>query len=119
MAKVTVRGRDLVVRLEGLNRLWAFKSGLTIPLAHVRGATADPGISREPKGIRNAGAYVPGVITAGTFRRDGERVFWDVRDPTKAIVVELRDEPYARLILQVDDPRGTVDLIEGAGQAAS
>jgi hypothetical protein len=97
-----------------LDKLWAFKSSLTIPLANVRGATADPGIAADPKGIRAPGAHVPGVITAGTFHLDGEKVFWDVKDPSKAVVIELADERYTRLVLQVDDPRTTVTLVENA-----
>ncbi|MYX36222.1 hypothetical protein GTY85_22620 [Streptomyces sp. SID8377] len=41
-----------------------------------------------------------------------EKVFWDVKDRSKALVIELADEQYARLVLQVDDPRATVALIE-------
>ncbi|OEV01766.1 MULTISPECIES: hypothetical protein [Streptomyces] len=114
MALLRIDGDNLVVVIEGLDKLWAFKSSLTIPLAHVRGATADPGIATEPKGIRAPGARVPGLITAGTFHQDGEKVFWDVKDPSKAVVVELADERYARLVIQVDDPRTAVDLVEKA-----
>lgn len=52
MAEVTVEGDRLVVRITGLNKLWALKSRLRIPLDHVRGATADSGIAKEHKGIR-------------------------------------------------------------------
>ncbi|MEV4344900.1 hypothetical protein AB0J83_10530 [Actinoplanes sp. NPDC049596] len=114
MATVEIEGGDLVVRVEGMDKLWALKSSLTIPLANVRGATNDPGMVSEPKGVRTAGTYVPGVVVAGSFRRDGERVFWDVRDPAKAVVIELADEQYARLVVQVDDPRATVELVEQA-----
>ncbi|MFE7811784.1 hypothetical protein ACFU5P_07355 [Streptomyces sp. NPDC057433] len=114
MALVRIDGDNLVVVIEGLGKLWALKGSLAIPLANVRGATADPGIATEPKGIRAPGSHLPGVITAGTFHQDGEKVFWDVRDPSKAVVVELADERYARLVLQVDDPRATVALIENA-----
>lgn len=114
MAQVRIDDDNLVVVIEGLNKLWALKSTLTIPLANVRGATADPGIVKEPKGLRAPGAHVPGVLTAGTFHLDGDRVFWDVRDAGKAVVIELADEHYARLVLQVEDPRSTVDLVEGA-----
>ncbi|PRY44801.1 hypothetical protein [Umezawaea tangerina] len=114
MALVRIEGDDLVVVIEGLDKLWALKSSLTIPLANVRGATADPGIASEPKGLRAPGTHAPGVITAGTFHLDGERVFWDVKDPSKAVVVELADERYARLVVQVDDPRATVALVENA-----
>ena len=116
MARVSIAGDDLIVDVEGLDKLWALTSRLTIPLANVRGATADPGIVREPKGVRAPGTHVPGVIVAGSFYTEGERVFWDVRDGAKAIVIELGDQNYARLVIEVDDPRGTVDMIENAVQ---
>ncbi|MBW4718046.1 hypothetical protein [Saccharothrix obliqua] len=118
MARIDIDGGDLVVTIEGMDKLWALKSRLSIPLTNVRGATIDPGAVKEPKGIRAPGAHLPGVIVAGTFHREGERVFWDVRDPAKAIVIELADERYARLIIQVDDPRAAVELIEGARHGA-
>jgi hypothetical protein len=114
MAKVRIDNDSVVVDMEGLDRLWALRSSLTIPLANVRGATADPGMIGEPKGVRVGGTSVPGVIRAGSFRVDGEHVFWDVHDAAKAVVVELSDERYARLVIEVDDPRATVDLIERA-----
>ncbi|MBN3928864.1 hypothetical protein IQ279_04270 [Streptomyces verrucosisporus] len=114
MARVTVADDTLTVEVEGLDKLWALRSRLEIPLANVRGATRDPGIVRDPKGIRAPGTHVPGVIVAGTFHRDGERVFWDVKDPEKAVVIELADERYVRLVVQVDDPRAVVELVEGA-----
>jgi hypothetical protein len=114
MARVSIAGEDLIVDVEGLDKLWALKSRLTVPLANVRGATADPGIVHDPKGIRAPGTHVPGVIVAGSFYTEGERVFWDVRDSDKAVVIELGDEKYARLVVQVDDPKGTVDMIEKA-----
>jgi hypothetical protein len=114
MARLSINGNDLVVEIEGLDKLWALKSRLVIPLANVRGATADPGIIRQPKGIRAPGAKVPGVITAGTFHLDGERVFWDVRNADKAVVIELADERYARLVIEVADPRAAVELVEKA-----
>ncbi|MFG1689346.1 hypothetical protein ACGFNP_55005 [Nonomuraea sp. NPDC049269] len=112
MAYLHVDGDTLVVEIEGLDKLWALKSRLTIPLANIRGATADPGMIKSPKGIRAPGAHIPGVITAGTFHLDGERVFWDVHDAAKAVVIELADERYTRLVVEVDDPRATVDLVE-------
>ncbi|MFF0526837.1 hypothetical protein ACFYT3_00485 [Nocardia amikacinitolerans] len=114
MAVISIDGGNLMVRIEGLDKLWALKSSLVIPLANVRGATLDPGIIKERKGIRAPGTHVPGVVTAGTFHIDGERVFWDVRDPDKAVVIELADERYARLVVQVDNPAEVVGMIEKA-----
>ncbi|MFE6872452.1 hypothetical protein ACFVFS_38650 [Kitasatospora sp. NPDC057692] len=119
MARVSITDQTLVVELEGLDRLWAIRSRIEIPLTNVRGATVDPGILREPKGIKVGGTHFPGVITAGTFRSGGEWVFWDVRNPAKAVVIELADERYSRLVVEVDDPRATVDLVEHAKRPAA
>ncbi|WP_081236671.1 hypothetical protein [Streptomyces viridosporus] len=115
MALVSIdRARDLLtVEFQGLDKLWTLKSRLEIPLAHVRGATHDPGIAREPKGLRVGGTHFPGLITAGRYLHKGERLFWDVKNPDKAVVIELADaETYDRLVVEVDDPRATVALVE-------
>lgn len=116
MAQVSIDGDNLVVEIEGMDKLWALKSRLVVPLGNVRGATADPGAVKEPKGLRAPGTHVPGVVVAGTFYEDGERVFWDVHDPADAVVIELADQRYARLIIGVADPRATVALIESAAR---
>jgi hypothetical protein len=83
------------------------------PLSHVVGAEANPEVALGwRKGIRAPGTYLPGVIAAGTFYPEGERVFWDVHDPQKTVVIELRDERYSRLIVEVEDTPATVDSIQ-------
>jgi hypothetical protein len=105
----------LIAHVRGMDRLWALKSRLEIPLSHVVGAEADPEVARQwRKGIRAPGIHVPGVITAGTFYQEGERVFWDVHDPEKTVVIRLQDERYTRLVIEVDDPRATAAAIRKA-----
>jgi hypothetical protein len=60
------------------------------------------------------GTNVPGVITAGTFYHDGKRVFWNVHNPEKTIVIDLHDERYNKLVVEVDDPETAVRLIQTA-----
>jgi hypothetical protein len=62
------------------------------------------------------GTNLPGVITAGTYRvlGTGERNFWDVCRKEKALVFELRDEPYTRLIVEVEDPFTTIEKVRRA-----
>ena len=57
---------------------------------------------------------MPGVITAGTFYQDGERVFWDVHDPEKTIVIDLHDERYNELVVEADDPEAAMKFIQNA-----
>jgi hypothetical protein len=118
---ISVDGGVLRVEVRGLDKLWSFASQLDIPLEHVRGAAIDPAIARGPKGWRGPGSHLPGIITAGTFHLDGGRIFWDVHDPDKAIVIALEHDSFERLVVEVDDPIGTVQLIQRAiaGRAGS
>src|SRR5215210_3794399 len=84
LTEVELTGDALIVHVKGIDRLWSLKSRLEIPLAHVLDAEADTQVAREwQKGLRVPGTQLPGVITAGTFFQDGDRVFWDVRDPER------------------------------------
>jgi hypothetical protein len=83
---------------------------LEIPHSHVVGAEANPEVALGWwKGIRAPGTYVPGVIPVGTFCQEGERVFWDVH---KTVTIELRDERYSRLVVEVENPPATVEIIQ-------
>ena len=62
--------------------------------------------------LRAPGTNIPGVITAGTFYQEGEKVFWDVHDPHKTVVIQLRDEKYSRLVVEVEDPSTTAQAIQ-------
>ena len=115
MTEVEITGDALVVHVKGMDRLFSLKSRLEIPLPHVLGAEVDPDLAQGwRKGLRAPGIHLPGVITAGTFYQEGDRVFWDVHDPEKAIVIRLEDERYARLVIEVEDPPATAAAIEGA-----
>jgi len=115
VTEVEITQDALIVHVKGMDRLWSLKSRLEIPLSHVLGAEADPKVASEhSRGLRAPGTHLPGVITAGTFYQEGDRVFWDVHDPEKAIVIRLKDERYARLVIEVDDPPATVAAIEEA-----
>ena len=118
MALVEVSGNELVCDVQGADRIWALKSNLRIPLEHVVGA--ESGAEEAAKwyhGIRAPGTSLPGVITAGTFYKDGERVFWDVHHPESAVAIMLRDERYQRLVVEVADPTATIAAINSAVHA--
>ncbi len=89
---ISIDGGVLRVEVRGLDKLWSFASQLEIPLEHVRDAAIDPAIARGPKGWRGPGSHLPGIITAGTFHQDGGRIFWDVHDPDKAVVIALEHD---------------------------
>ena len=113
MVEVTVSSGILNLEVKGWDKLWALKSRLEIPLANIRGVRADPRVARGWwKGIRAPGTHIPGVIVAGTFYQDGKRIFCDVHNAENTIVLDLTDERYDQLIVEVADPAAAVSLIK-------
>lgn len=116
MVQVSIGNSTAVFTVQGLHKVWALKSRLEFPLAHVADVrAADPGVLRGWwKGLRLPGTHLPGVLAAGTFYKDGQRTFWDVRDASRAIVVELTNEPYHQLIVEVADPTAEIARFQAA-----
>jgi hypothetical protein len=117
MVEITIVDGTARFDVQGWDKLWSLKSRLEIPLAHIRGCREDPGVAQGWwHGIKAPGTSVPGVITAGTFYQHGKRIFWDVHDPERTIVVELSDERYDELIVEVASPADAIRLLRAQGQ---
>ena len=114
MVDLSVSAGNLVLHVRGADKLWAFKSSLEIPLAHIAEIRADPIAHGWWHGLRMPGTNIPGVLTAGTFYQDGKRVFWDVHNPENTVVIELQDERYNELIVEVPNPKVAVELVKAA-----
>jgi len=115
VAEVEISGDTLALHVTGEDRVLALKSSLSVPLAHV--AAIDQDVTEASviyHGLRLPGTGIPGVVTAGSFLRDGQWTFWDVHDPAKSVIVRLRDEHYTRLVVGVDDPSATVERVREA-----
>jgi hypothetical protein len=107
MASIEITAHDLVVRVRGLDKVLALRSRVSVPLAHVAGvrehapeADFDDAVRDSGRGI---GTFVRGRVAAGSLRLPTGRSFYDVHDPRKAIVIDLRSEPFEHLVVQVDD----------------
>jgi len=115
MVSVTIDDGVLGVEMHGADKLWSLRSHLDLPLRNVRSIRRDPDVVRQWwSGLRAPGTWIPGVVKAGTFHKDGESVFFDVHDPANTVIVELRDERYSKLVLEVDDPERVVAAVRAA-----
>ena len=115
MVEISLNGGNAVFEVEGWDKLWSLKSQLEIPLLHIVDARVDPEPARGWwHGIRLPGTNLPGIITAGTFYQLEGAVFFDVHDPERTIAIDLEHEHYKRLVLEVEDPEGTVAKIRAA-----
>ena len=116
MVSVTQQGDDILFTVQGMHKVWAFKSSLTIPRAHIAGARQDTAAARDLQGFRALGTSLPWVIKAGTFYLYGEGglkpTFVDVMHPEHAVIIDLHDEHYQQLIIEVEDPAAVLALLQ-------
>jgi hypothetical protein len=119
VTKVEIQDDQLVARIQGLDKVLALTSELSIPLAHVQGAAVSlPEVRRRwrnPLRLHVPGTDMPYLVMAGTFLfLDGEHAFWDVHDPNRTVVIELDHERFSKLVLEVEDPQATAAAINAA-----
>ena len=111
MVDITIASGTITFSPRGLSQLWALRRRITVPVSAIRRVRrAAPGVARGWwKGWRLPGTHLPGVIVAGSYLLDGDWEFWDVRGAgSRAIEVNLSAGRFSRLVIDVDDPDGTV-----------
>jgi len=119
MVEIRIAGGTVSVEVMGWHKLWALRGRVEVPVRHITAVRADPDVSIGwGRGVRLPGTHVPGRIKAGTYYEGGRKVFWDVTRPARAIVVDLSDDRYDRLVVEVEDPAAAVTRLQDAVRRA-
>jgi hypothetical protein len=126
MATIQIENDSLQVRLTGWDRLLAIKGGMKVPLSDVTGVAVDPPEAQYDsiKGLRLWGGYWPKKFAAGYFwlTREGVIAWYFVRDPKRAVRIDLKGQPARFLVIEDEkaDPEVIAELVRKAiGAAAS
>ena len=103
---------QLYIELEWYEQLWAFTINKTfeIPLAHIERVTDEEPLSNWAE-LRAPGTFLPGVIKAGTYYTKQGKEFWYVTNDKNYLTLELKDEPYKRIIFTLDDNEVWIERI--------
>lgn len=106
-ARITFRGWD---------KFWALSPGLYIEARRIVAATVLPRkqASQECSWLRLPGSFWPGKMHAGSFGIGDKRQLWCVHAAKDVLVIELRDRPYCRVVIEVehaDDLAGLINAI--------
>lgn len=118
MPRLELTERELIVHLRFWEAIVAFRGSIRVALDKVRGATDDEGFRGATLGMRAPGTGIPGLISAGTFRKPGEKQFAFVTRGTHPLVIQLADERWDRIILGVADARADAARINSAVEQA-
>ncbi len=111
MVTIEKQHGNFIFEINGLHKLWALKSRLTIPADNILKAYPNKENLNFMLGLRMPGTHIPGLITAGTYIVKDGVIFCDVMDHSKSIVVELQDENYKQLIIEVENPEEAIALL--------
>jgi len=105
VAELTVADGELRLRLGRWEGMGALHRDVDVPVASLVSATAVADLWTELRGIRAPGTGVPGVVMLGTTRYEGVKDFCVVHGHGPGLVVVLRDQEFARLLVSADADR--------------
>lgn len=103
MAQVDIKDGKLNVTLSLLDTILAAHGSLHIPLEHVTAVRVADENAWKMMWRKLIGTNAPGWKMAGTFFLDGGFIFCDFKDGSRCLEIDLRDETYKQLIIQLDD----------------
>jgi hypothetical protein len=115
-AKVDIDDQRLVVTMHGFDVVWTFRRRIVVPLDHVKGARIDPHVASHGPwlGAGRTDALLDYAVAAGPMLVHGRHEFWDVHHPDRCVTIDLVDEPFERLVVEVEDPTAVVDAVIAA-----
>ena len=96
MVAPSVENGLLRVRLTRWSRVLALSGGFDVLLAYVRPARIDPAMRLALEGIRVGAMSFPSRIAVGRSWGPGFRSFRSVRDPARAVIIDVSGWRYDR-----------------------
>ena len=110
MVDVVLNGQGVTFKIKGFHKVLAMRGSIEVPLNHIVSVAASSwgeALSWEP-GARVSGVHSPSGYATGTFRRGNDLYFVDTKDVASTISVELKDEEFHKLVIQVQDPQAAM-----------
>ena len=111
MVSITATENEFIFDILGSHKFWAFENKIRVPKEKIIHAYQGKDEFTFWIGWKIPGTQVPWVITAGTYIKKGKRNFWDVCNKKNAIIVELKDSYYHKLIIEVENPELTMNIL--------
>ncbi len=103
MAQIRIVNGELVVQADLMGRILHSRNRVSVKLAHIVGVEARPEPGKSWLGhlgmMLGAGTHIPGIVQVGTFTARDGMVFYALRDGRRAVVIELEQERFRRLIV--------------------
>ncbi|MCL2445950.1 MAG: hypothetical protein FWD06_04195 [Oscillospiraceae bacterium] len=115
MSRIKIENNQLVITMQGARKFFALKSEIAVPLENVESVETGLKWKDMPNVLdKIAGTNADMFYYGGYFRQDGDRVFYDLKKREEALVISLKDGDFHTLVIGVENPDETLQLIEQA-----
>lgn len=112
---LSINESNLFIAIKGMDTFSTCKNKLNIPLKHIVAVKHYQGEYNTCfKGVRIPGINMPGFGSAETFYQQGDKIFWGVKNCEKSIMIELRNNSFAKIIVEVDNPDESIKNIQSS-----
>ena len=108
MPGLDIKDNSLEIELSFWEKVGSLTNSSSIKLSDINDVTAVDTVTVDLYGFRIAGTGLPGVAILGHYRRSKKRmmIYW-VRGQ-QAIVLDLKNGPYQRMVIGCDDAKAWV-----------
>ena len=111
MVSIIKSDKDFIFEIEGMHKLWALKSEIRIPFDHIEKVYQDETQIKDFNFAKIIGTNIPYGLHAGTFYQNGGKIFMDVLNKKNALIIDLKDENYKQMIIEVENPIESIALL--------
>ncbi|MBK8954322.1 MAG: hypothetical protein IPM34_02040 [Saprospiraceae bacterium] len=111
MVEITTVNSHFSITLKGFYKFFAFKSEINILKRNIVNVYQSDKELSGWIGWRSLGTSIPFFFNVGTFCKNGKKNFWYVFDKSKAIIIELENEDYDKLIIEVENPQEAIKFL--------
>jgi hypothetical protein len=113
MVEIRIDKDNILLEVLGWHKIWALKGRLQIKKSHIKSIKLAEKKLRPPC-LRFPGAYIPGVIITGTYYGPKRKEFWDTRLKGKAIEIDLENDIYTKIVVDVSEPQKILEELNRA-----
>lgn len=120
MASLRVHPDRLEIQLTAAEKALALRrEEISVPRSAIRSVT----ITDDPwiwiRGIRAPGSLIPLVLAIGTWKFHGGKDFLIIKNKRQAVIIDIADEEYARLVVSTNHAVDLVDTLNVGGAAVA
>jgi hypothetical protein len=108
MASIEIEEHELKVKMRMLDVVLALHPNVSVPLSHLRGVRVRPPEADYDSSVKDRsagnGLFLAGKMAIGSVVLEDGLSFFDVRDPSRTIALDLDESQlYRHVVIELDD----------------